>query len=86
MRIETSAGKTYPIRMMSEMIRDKNKAMIVLDGTITFSKAESEFNGLKYIKLFREKKSASYEMYEGFSRLVDVNLEEEDARLILKKP
>lgn len=86
MRIETSAGKTYPVRVMSEMIRDRNQVLIVLDGEIPITQAAAEFDGLKYIKRFREEKSAAYEMYEGFSRLISARIEDGSTRLILEKP
>ena len=86
MRIETSKGKTYPIRAMSEMIRDKNQVLIELDAALPFAQVAAEFDGLKHIKRFREEKSASYEMFEGFSRLVSMRITDGGMRVILEKP
>lgn len=87
MRIETSAGKVFPIRVMCEALRNRNQVLIELEDDRTFAQIIPDFDGLSFIKCYQAEKSTVYEMYEGFSKLVSIqrNTGTGMVRLMLEK-
>ena len=87
MRIETSAGKTFPIRVMCEAIRNRNQVLIELEDKRPLVKIIPDFDGLSFIKRYQAEKSSVYEMYEGFSKLVSIqrNTDTGMVRIMLEK-
>ena len=86
MRIETSAGKVFPIQAICESLRDKNKILIEVEDSRRIDEVILDFKGLDFIKYFRTEKSVSYEMYEGFKKVVSITDNEDGTfRLTLEK-
>ena len=87
MRIETSAGKVFPIRVMCEAIRNRNQVLIELEDDRPLVKIIKDFDGLASIKRYYAEESTVYEMYEGFSKLVAIqrNTDTGMVRLTLEK-
>lgn len=87
MRIETSAGKVFPIRVMCEALRNKNQVLIELPDDRPFIEIIPDFDGLSYIKRYHTENSTVYEMYEGFTKLVSIqrNTDTGMVRIMLEK-
>lgn len=87
MRIETSAGKVFPIRVMCEALRNKNQVLIELEDDRPLIKIIKDFDGLTFIKRYQAEKSTVYEMYEGFTKLVAIQRKTDagTVRLTLEK-
>ena len=87
MRIETSAGKVFPIHVMCESLRNRNQVLIELADDRPFAKIIKDFDGLETIKRYLSDGSSVYEMYEGFSKLVSIqrNTETGMVRIMLEK-
>lgn len=87
MRIETSAGKVFSIRVMCEALRNRNQVLIELEDDRPFAEIIKDFEGLTFIKRYHGEKSTVYEMYEGFTKLVAIrrNTSAGTARLTLEK-
>lgn len=87
MRIETSAGKAFPILAMCEALRNPNQVLIELEDDRPLTKIIPDFDGLASIRRYHSEKSTVYEMYEGFTRLVSIqrNTETGRVRLMLEK-
>lgn len=87
MRIETSAGKVFPVRVMCEGLRNKNQVLIELEDDRPLVKIIKDFEGLSFIKRYNTEQSTVYEMYEGFTKLVAIqrNTDTRIVRLTLEK-
>jgi len=86
MRIKTSKGTTHDIRVMCEMLRNKNRALIELEDSRPLSEIAAEFDGLEWIRKYMTAESTAYEMYEGFTRLCGIQRTETGTvRLTLEK-
>ena len=87
MRIETSAGKVFPIRVMCEALRNKNQVLIELEDKRPLVKIIPDFDGLSYIRRYHTENSTVYEMYEGFTNLVSIqrNTDTGMVRIMLEK-
>lgn len=83
MRIETSAGKVFPIHVMCEAIRNRNQVLIELEDDRPFAEIIQDFDGLAFIKRYYAEESTVYEMYEGFSKLVSIQRSTETGRVRL---
>ena len=73
MRLETSSGKSFEIRAISEDIRRKDRVLIELIDTRPIPEIAQDFDGLAYMKNYKSEGSSVYEMYEGFTKLSGVN-------------
>ncbi len=87
MRIETSAGKVFPIRVMCEALRNRNQVLIELEDDRPLIQIIQDFDGLNSIRRYHTEESTVYEMYEGFSKLVSIQRKTETGmvRLTLEK-
>ena len=88
MKIETSTGKTFDIRVICPALRSGNRVMIELYDDRPLWEIAEDFDGLESIKKTDEAVGASiYEVYEGYSRLVGITRNEAagTVRLTLEK-
>lgn len=87
MKLETSKGNVYDVRVVATSIRRKNQVLLeICDSRPLFDIAE-DFDGLASFKKYDEAIEGVCETYEGFSRLVSLqrNAQEGTVRLTLER-
>lgn len=75
MQITTSKDKTFEVEFMGLLLRDGSRVMIELADSRTLVEIAADFDGLESIKLEKDvskTKGKVYEMYEGFTQLVNI--------------
>lgn len=74
MKITTSKGKVFNIGFICSPLSTPEHVIIEMSDTRPFSEIASDFEGLESIKKEDDTRESSvYEMYEGFSRLVEMH-------------
>lgn len=87
MKLETSKGKVFDVRVVAMSIRRKNQVLCeIYDSRPLFDIAE-DFDGIVSFRKYDEALEGVSEMYEGFSRLVGVqrNAQDGTVRLTLER-
>lgn len=87
MKLETSKGKVYDVRMVATSIRRKNQVFCEIYDTRPLFDIAEEFDGLLSFRKYDEAIEGVSETYEGFCRLVGIqrNAEDGTVRLTLER-
>jgi hypothetical protein len=87
MKITTSKGKAFNIGFICSPLSTPEHVIIETSDTRPFSEIAADFEGLEIIKKEDDTRESSvYEMYEGFSRLVEMHrYADGSVRLTLEK-
>lgn len=85
MKLETSAGKTFEIKVICTALRNSNRVLIELEDARQLADIAADFDGLSTIRTYETE--SVYQTYEGFSKLVGIqrNTEAGTVRLTLGK-
>lgn len=85
MKLETSKGKTFDIRVICTSLRSPNKVLIELEDSRPLADIAAEFDGLDMLRAIETENV--YQVYEGFSKLVGIqrNTDAGTVRLTLEK-
>lgn len=88
MQIKTNRGKTFDALFAGAILRNGNRMMIELKDDRAFSEIAADFDGLDTITRTEEARPGVSEVYEGFSRLIGIALNEQTGtvRITLSKP
>lgn len=88
MKITTSKGKAFDIGFICSPLSTPEHVIIETSDTRPLSEIAADFEGLESIKKEDDTRGSSvYEMYEGFSRLVELRrYADGSVRLTLEKP
>ena len=70
MKLETSKGKTFDIRVICSSLRNPNKVLIELEDGRTLAKIAQDFDGLDTMRTYETE--SVYQTYEGFKHLVGI--------------
>ena len=70
MKLETSKGKTYNIRVICTSLRSPNMVLIELEDGRALAKIASDFDGLDTMRTYETENV--YQTYEGFNKLVGI--------------
>lgn len=87
MKITTSKGKAFDIEFICSPLSTPEHVIIETNDTRPLSEIAADFEGLESIKKEDDTRGSSvYEMYEGFSRLVEIHrYADGSVRLTLEK-
>lgn len=87
MKIETSRGKVYDVRVICTSIRKRNQVLVEIYDNRPMNDIAVDFDGLDSFRKYDEAMEGISENYEGFSRLVGMakNAEEGTVRLTLER-
>lgn len=84
MKLETSGGKTFDIKVICTSLRSPNKVLIELEDKRTLAAIAKDFDGLDMLRAYQTE--SVYQAYEGFSKLVGMQrTENKTVRLTLEK-
>lgn len=70
MKLETSKGKTFDIRVICTSLRSPNMVLIELEDGRALAKIASDFDGLDTMRTYETE--SVYQTYEGFNNLVGI--------------
>ncbi len=70
MKLETSKGKTFDIRVICTSLRSPNMVLIELEDGRALAKIASDFDGLDTMRTYETE--SVYQTYEGFNKLVGI--------------
>lgn len=87
MKLKTSGGKVFDIRVICPDLRSKNKVLIELEDDRPLGDIARDFDGLESMLKYDEDIAGVHEVYEGFTRLVGIRRNESagTVRLTLEK-
>lgn len=87
MKLETSKGNVYDVRVVCTSIRRKNQVLLEIYDTRPLFDIAEDFDGLASFKKYDEEIKGVCETYEGFSTLVSLqrNAEEGTVRVMLER-
>ena len=87
MKLETSRGKVYDVRVVCTSIRRRNQVLVEIYENRPMHEIAEDFDGLASFRKYDEAIEGVSENYEGFSRLVGIakNEDEGTVRLTLER-
>ena len=84
MKLETSGGKTFDIKVICTSLRSHNKVLIELEDSRALEDIAKDFDGIETMRTYEVE--GIYQMYEGFSKLVGLQrMDSNTVRLTLER-
>ena len=77
--IETSAGNVHAVNWIWGPMKGRVKVMLELDDVRPLSEICADFDGLDWIRAYKDKERTAYEAFEGYKQLISAVRQESGA-------